>query len=86
MATVSDSLGGITNLTSYIQMVGASSFSMQDFENQWDIARSSIDKEILFLNLMAPKLASLNYNMTETGNILTDQTNDVKQTDLIDQI
>lgn len=76
MATISDSLGGLTNLTSYVQIVPANSFSPQDFETQWEGAKSSIDKEIPFLNLMAPKLASLNFNLSTTGNVLIDQVND----------
>jgi hypothetical protein len=36
MASVSDSLGGVTNLTLYVPMTPAPSFSTQDFINMWE--------------------------------------------------
>jgi len=67
MVTISDSLGGITNLTSYVQTSRASSFNTQDFITMWSTAKATTDKEITYLNLIIPKIATLDYNTTTSS-------------------
>lgn len=64
MASVSDSQGGITNLTQLVEVNEKSDYDLTDFETQWEAAKSNMDNEVIFLTILAPKLASLDYNST----------------------
>lgn len=39
-------------------------YDLTDFETQWQAAKSNMDDEVIFLTILAPKLASLDYNST----------------------